>query len=185
MPLSNRERVILITAAALVGVFLLDQLALTPAWQWRQDLADRRQITEQEARRVAWLIDQYPILEQRWKKMTRAGLAATASDAESEAYHAIRDWAHASGLRLQAINPERVIDDSTLPIIAFRATGIGPMRAISAFLKHLDESSIALRIEQLQIVSRRDGQDDLTLELRLSTLFNPEPEPTTHVEEPL
>ena len=182
MPISNREHVILAIAAMLVGVFVLDRLVLTPAWQWRQELADRRVVMAHDVSAAAALIKNHALFERHWSSMTREGLSSTISDTEGIAYHAVRDWAHASGLNLLAINPERVNDDSTLPIVVFRATGTGPMRAVAAFLKKLDETSIALRIEQLQIISRRDGQDDLTLELRLSTILDPK-SPSTNGQE--
>ena len=176
MQLSHRERIIFIIVAALAGVFVLDRIVVTPAWQWRQDLADRRETIVDEVHTAAMLIDQNPIFEEHWNTMTRHGLLATGSDAEGQAYHAVRDWAQASGLSLESINPERVISGSTLPTIVFRTTGTGPMRAVADFLKRLDASPFALRIEQLQIAARREGEDDLTLELRLSTIFSPPPD---------
>jgi len=177
MQLSHRERIILIIVTALAGVFVLDRLVVSPAWRWRQDLADRRETIVYEVRTAAILLDQRPNFEQHWNTMTRHGLPATGSDAEGQAYHAVRDWAQASGLRLESIDPEREISDSTLPTIVFRTTGTGPMRAVADFLKRLDASPFAIRIEQLQIAARRDGEDDLTLELRLSTIFSPEHAP--------
>lgn len=177
MQLSRREQVIFIIVGALASVFMLDRLVVSPAWRWRQDLADRRETLVHEVRSAAMLIDQGPIFEQQWNMMTGHGLPATGSDAEGQAYHAVRDGAQASGLRLESINPERVISDSVLPTIVFRTTGTGSMRAVADFLKQLDASTLAIRIEQLQIAARRDGEDDLRLELRLSTIFSPERAP--------
>ena len=185
MPISSRERVILSLAAIMVGVFLLDRLILTPAWQWRQDLADRRVVISHDLSDAAAMIDHHALFERQWKEMTRSSLSTTISDAEGIAYHAVRDWAQVAGLNLLAINPERVNDDSTLPIVVFRTTGTGPMRAVATFLKQLDETTIALHIEQLQIISRRDGQDDLTLELRLSTILDPTSSPSVGWEKSL
>ena len=182
MPVSKRERVILSLAAMLVGVFVLDRLVLTPAWRWRQDLADQRVMISHDVDGAAALIGNHELFERRWKDMTGGGLSTSISDAEGIAYHAVRDWAQMSGLNLLAINPERVNDNSTLPIVVFRVTGTGPMRAVAAFLKQLDKTTLALRIEQLQIISRRNGQDDLTLELRLSTILDPQPSPFTDQE---
>ena len=182
MPVSKRERVILSLAAILVGVFVLDRLVLTPTWRWRQDLADQRVMISHDVDAAAALIGNHELFERRWRDMTGGELSTSISDAEGIAYHAVRDWAQMSGLNLLAINPERVNDNLTLPIVIFRATATGPMRAVAEFLKQLDKTTLALRIEQLQIISRRDGQDDLTLELRLSTILDPQPSPSTDQE---
>ena len=180
--LTGRERITFILAAALVGLFVLDRLVVSGLWRWRQDRLEQRQLIEQQLAAAAALIDQVPIFQRQWAKMNQEPLAVTNSDAEGRAYHAVRRWAHDSGLKLESIQPQRVINATGLPAVVFRTTGTGAMPAVAGFLQRLATAPLAIRIERLQIASRRDGEDDLTLELELSTLFDPSLSPAATQE---
>jgi hypothetical protein len=74
------------------------------------------------------------------------------------------------------MKPERLPDKRSLQEISFRAAGTGSMSAVSRFLWRLEASKVTIRVKELQLGSRKEGTDDLTLQLRLSTLYQaPEP----------
>jgi len=55
------------------------------------------------------------------------------------------------------------------------------MNAIARFLWRVETAGIPIRLKELQLGSRKEGTDDLTLQLRLSTLYQatPSPAPTS------
>lgn len=93
--------------------------------------------------------------------------------AESQVLHALGRWAGETGLGLVSLQPERLTEETLLPEIEFRASGTGSMATVSRFLWRLETAEIPLRIKGLQLTSRKDGQDDLSLQLTFSTLYVP------------
>ena len=55
--------------------------------------------------------------------------------------------------------------------ITFQAAGTGPMSAVARFLWRMETAPFPLRVEELQVGARREGTDDLSLQLRVSTLY--------------
>jgi hypothetical protein len=49
--------------------------------------------------------------------------------------------------------------------------GTGNMRAVARFLYLAETTTLPLRIRELQIGSRKEGTDDLSVQLKLSTLY--------------
>ena len=110
-------------------------------------------------------------MEQEWKEMLQAGLKRDVSEAESQVLHAVRNWSQESGLALASLKPERVARDGELQEIMFRVAGPGSMRSVSRFLWQLQTAALPLKVEELQLGSRKEGADDLSLQLRISALY--------------
>ena len=55
--------------------------------------------------------------------------------------------------------------------IGFQVTALGPMRSAAGFLWELQASDLPLKIEQLQLASARAGEDQISLQLRVSTIY--------------
>jgi hypothetical protein len=108
--------------------------------------------------------------------MSGTTLKIDASTAESQIIRSVGDWAAESRLQLSSVKPDRAEKDKQFQKITFRANAIGSMSAISQFVWKIQTSKIPIRITDITITTRRDGMDDLTLELGISTLFQP-PEP--------
>jgi len=108
--------------------------------------------------------------------MIAGGLKRDPAEAESQILQAVGDWARDAGLKMSSVKPERMPDKRSLQEISFQAAGTGPMNAVARFLWRLETSKVPIRIKELQLGSRKEGTDDLTLQLRLSTLYQaPEP----------
>ena len=83
----------------------------------------------------------------------------------------MRDWAQEAGLTLWSMKPERLDQEDDLREIMFQAAATGPMSAVSRFLWRIETTSIPLRVKEVQLSSRREGTDALSLQLRVSTLY--------------
>ena len=109
----------------------------------------------------------------RWREMSNKGLTDDPAEAESQALHAVRDWSEETGLALSSVKPERLGGGDGVRQITFRAAGTGTMRAVGRFLWQMESADIPLRIHDLQLGSRTEGRDALSLQLRFSTLYAP------------
>src|SRR3954465_7510660 len=176
MILSRRERYIVIATVAVVGFLALDQLVLTPLFDRREVVQAQSRQKVEELDRANALFTNRARLNRKWIEMTGTSLQADGSTAESQIIRAVGDWARESGLNLSSVKPERAEKEKQFMKITFRANATGNMAAISRFMWRLQTSKVPVRVTDLSITTRRDGVDDLSLDVGISTLYLP-PEP--------
>ena len=171
MILSQREKYIGIGAIAVVVLLGLDRYALTPLMTARQEVNAKVREATAEHERADRLFKTAKRLGPRWNQMVAGGLQSDVSEAESQALHSLRDWASEARVNLSSLKPERVDKLKKYHSINFRATGTGTMDSISKLLYRIQTSRVPMRVTDLQITSRREGTDDLSLQLGVSTIF--------------
>jgi hypothetical protein len=155
-----------------VGVLALDRLVLSPLMaasdaldvqlnKYRQDLADGQGKLASRQHRT-----------RRWAEMLNSGLRRKdASEAESQLLNNIRDWAQEAGMTLLSVKPERSEREKGFSKSTFRVTGSGGMEQISRFLWHIQTAGMPARIADLQMTTRKEATDDLSLQLGISTIY--------------
>ena len=173
MTLSRTERLLLIGALAVAALLVLDQTALSPLLKARGEARSERDRLEKELATANELLAQRARIESQWDQMVKAGLKGDPAEAESLVHTVFQDWARAEGLTLSLFKPERLTEKSQLPQIAFQATGTGNMRGIARLLWRVQSASIPIKVTEAQISARKDGTDDLSFQLRLSTVYAP------------
>ena len=173
MVLSRRERYILVAGAALLVLLVGDRLVLGPLLERRSEVLAERDVLTAQLTRARALLARRREAAPLWRDM-QPHLANTPAEAESRVFHMVRDAAEAAGLSVSLQKPERLADKTRLPQIAFQAVGSGSMRAVSGFLWRLETAPGPLRILELQVGSRKEGTDDLTVSVRMSTLYLPD-----------
>ena len=105
--------------------------------------------------------------------MLAFGLKRPTGEAESAVFHALREWSQESRLTLSSVKPGKATTQGDLVALTFQVAGTGPMRSVAGFLWRVENARLPVRIEQLQLGSRKDGEDDLSLQLRLSAICLP------------
>ncbi|MBE3099613.1 MAG: type 4a pilus biogenesis protein PilO [Acidobacteria bacterium] len=171
MILSKRERFIIAATLIVVAAAVLYLYVLTPLNDSRKALEDRKEGLLNELERARTLLARKREIAPKWKEMTVGGLKSDPTEAESLILHSVQDWAREAGLKLASLKPERLLEKKSLQEIAFKATGTGSMNAVTKFLWQLETAKVPVRVKELQLGTRKEGADDLTLQLRLSTLY--------------
>jgi len=169
--LSKREHYILLATVLVLGVLLLDRYGLTPIFERRARLETETNECLVQLEKAKKLFQKNRKLSQKWNEMTALGLGSDASAAESRLLHAVRDWAQEAGISLSSVKTERSETERQFRRITFRATGTGPMLAVSKFLWKVETANLPVRIADLQVSSRKEGADDLSFQLGISTLY--------------
>ena len=173
--LSKRERMIAIGVGVAVGLLALDYFVIEPISDARSKLSlEQASLNQQLAHANAIRVASAKAAK-RWKDFRAAGLATDASTTESRLLNSIRSWAQESNLTLASIRPDRVTDDHGISELAFQATAEGSLRSVTDFLYKVQTAKMPVRIRELQIASRVEGNDDLTLQLHISTLWEDRP----------
>ena len=171
MVLSKRERLIVWLAGVAVAILVTDRYLVSPFLTDLDELGAQRRALDHDLRRADSLVVREKRLRPKWDAMLSEGLSDDRSKTESRILHALRDWSQETGLDLASVKPEHVSRDGELGEIAFQAAGTGTMRAVSGFLWRVETTKLPLRVTKLQLGSRTDGADDLSLQLRMSSLF--------------
>lgn len=170
--LSKRERIIVWTTALAVGALALDWLVLTPLLDSRDRLAAREEQLLTQLRDGQRLRSQSRAAAKKLRSYEAAGLAESASATEGQLLSALRNWSQDSGLTLASIRPDRATSRHGLSELTLQAGGEGTMRSLAKFLYRLQTARIPVRLQEVQIASRTDGVGELSVQLRLSTLWN-------------
>ncbi len=173
MVLSKRERYIAVATFSVVAILMMARLVLTPIQERKAAMEEETQQVLVDLRRTRVLFDRRKDLAPKWQTMLDAGLKFGPAEAESQVLHAIRNWSREAGMSLSSLRPERVKEKGKLREMTFMASGTGRMSAVAGFIWRLENSAIPVRITEFQLGSRKEGTDDLSLQLRISALCQP------------
>jgi hypothetical protein len=172
MVLSKRERTIALATLIAVAVLLLDHFALSPILDRLAELrADEKFYTEKLGNADSLILHQQE-KEVRWNQMIADGLKPDAANTEDALDRAAVEWAQASGLTLKSCTPERTARKDH-PDVVLYVVGTGRMSAVAQFLYQAQTSKLPVKPEDVEISSRREATDDLTLTLHLSGFYMP------------
>jgi len=178
--LSKREGYITAVAALAIVLFLLDRFALTPLLDRKAEAETERATLVSDLERAGLLFERKRQLVPQWNRMLEGGLGGDPADIESKILHALRDWSQEAGLTLSSVKPDRAVvrpggsrrvGAEPMREITFQASGTGRMSAVVRFLWRLETASLPVRVTELQMGSRQEGADDLSLQIRLSALY--------------
>jgi len=174
--LSKREKYIALVTIVAVVVLGLDRYLLTPFLDRREELRTEKQRLLGEFSRARALFARRKLLTPEWRRMTESGISSDPVEADAEVLNRIREWCRQSGLNMTSLKPERASSRKEPLEIAFQVAGTGPMRSVARFLWLVETSPLPVKIKQLEVGSRKEGADDLTVQLRISAICLKAPE---------
>lgn len=170
MVFSKREQLLGIGVGAAVALLGLNYFVLDPYLQRQARIeADRRDV-DAERDRIDTLLLRRDRKQQVWARMTAGGLKSDPSEADSQVLHALREWAQESGLTVASTKRSSVSQERQFAQISVNQTCTGTMSAVAKFLWCLETASIPLRVNEVQLTPRKEGTDDLQLQINVSTL---------------
>jgi hypothetical protein len=177
MILSKRERYIGIATAAVVALLALDRFVFTPLMERRTRVQNDITLAQLELDRATLLFNNSRTVNKRWGEMLDGGLKTDASPAESQVLQAVQEWAREAGLNM-SLKRERTDKANQFQQITLRAAANGNMSAVSRFLYRLQTARIPVRVTDILLSStRKEGTDDLSLTLGISTIYLAPQEP--------
>jgi hypothetical protein len=181
--LSKREKIIGVTVGAVVGLFALDRLAVSPLLAQREQLVSDISQAELKLVQATNLIRSKPLLDKQLADNISKGLTKGQSEAESQLLNHLREWAQEAGLDLGTLKPagapQPVVKLGGRPSekekaflkLTCRASGTGNADQVAKFIYRIQTASIPLRITDLTINTRKEETDDLEVSLGVSTIF--------------
>lgn len=182
MVLSKRERLIALTTLGAIGVLALDRLALEPLLAANDELNTQLNGVRKDLQDDNSKLEARRYRGHNWAQMQNNGLRRKdISEADSQMLNNIDNWAREAGMTLVSVKPDRtesvsVRVDKNKPEkkvfvkSSFRVNGTGGMSQISRFLWHVETAGIPASVGEVQITTRKEGTDELSVQVTISTL---------------
>lgn len=166
-----RQQLLAIGAAIAVGLFALDKLVLTPLTAaWKSRSAAIRQL-ELSTRNGRALLQSDTSTRAKWNEIRRASLPNTLSQAEQEILKAFDQWSAESRISVSSIKPQwKRGATEDFSVLECRVDAAGSLSAISRFLYEVERSSLAIRIEAIELGTRDPEGQQISLGLLVTGL---------------
>lgn len=172
---SKRENTILLVTAVAVGLWALDFVVIGPLTASRDALLDRRARLDAEMQQAQKTKRASRDAAKQWRYFRAAGLGDASSATGGGLLNTLLEWSRDSSLPMQSLRPDRAGETQGLHELTFQAGADGSLGAMSRFLFRVESSTLPIRPRELQIAARAEGSDDLTMQVRLSTLWEDRP----------
>jgi len=178
MKIENRQRVLAIFAITAVVLLASDRLILVPltrAWKAR---AGRIVELKREVTQGGMLLGRERVIRTRWSGMRTNTLPNNVSAAESEVLRAFDRWEQDSRISVTSKKPQWKRNEDDYMTFECRVDASGTLPALTRFLYEVEKDPLALKIESVEIASRDNDGQQLSLALQVSGLMlNPPTQP--------
>ena len=177
MNINNRQQVLLIIAIVAVALLAGDKFVLSPlltSWKERTvRIAELRKNVSQGSQ----LLTREQSIRGRWDHMKTNMLPGNASVAENEVLRAFERWSQNSRISITSIKPQLKRASDEYLTLEFRADAFGSLQALTRFLYEVEKDTLPLKVESMEITSRDNEGQQLSLGLQVSGLLLGTPEP--------
>jgi hypothetical protein len=157
----------------IAGLAIIYYVILSPMSAWSADLNKRADTVKKQQDDDQRLIQKRIALSKVYATMQKGGLKNDVSDAQSQMDHAVYDWASQSGVIIATASNQgsNSFDPKTgFTQVGYQVTCTGTTVGVAKLLYQIETAAIPIRIKMVHVGSRKDGVDDLMVELNLSTL---------------
>jgi Tfp pilus assembly protein PilN len=177
MKINNRQQALAIMAGVALALLLGDKLLLSPlARSWRERSARIVELRK-SINQGASLIAREQTIRNRWDSMRTNTLPDNVSAAENEVLQAFERWSQDSRISIASIKSQWKRGADDFVTLEYRADAFGSIQALTRFLYNLEKDPLALKVETVEITSRDNDGQQLSLGLQVSGLRLHSPAP--------
>jgi hypothetical protein len=175
--IKNRQQMLAIAAIAGIALLASDRLLISPLTKRWKERSTRIADLKKSVTQGAQLLERERVIQARWDSMRTNTLPDNASAAENEMLKAFERWSQESRISISSIKPQwkRIGEDSVT--LEYRADALGSMPALTRFLYEVEKDPLAIKVEGVEITSRDNDGQQLSLGLQVSGLLLGTPEP--------
>lgn len=167
----KRQRWLILIAGAGLLLLVLDRIAFTPLGHtWQAHAIEIQQLKGAVASGHT-VIARGPQTRRVWAEIQAGALPEDPAQSEHDVISAFESWGRTSGIELGSIKPlwkPGVTDGCS--VLECRLDATGTLAALSRFLYELENAPLALRADSVELVSRDDSGQKLTLSLVVTGL---------------
>jgi type IV pilus assembly PilO-like protein len=176
MNINNRQQLLAILAGAAVALWAGDKLIFSPLTQSWKERAARITELRKSVTQGAQLLEREQSIRRHWESMRTNTLPNQVSVAESQVFKAFDRWSQDSQISITSIKPQEKQNADDYRTIEFRVDAFGSLSTLTRFLYNVEKDPLALKVEAVEISSRDNEGQQLTLGLQVSGLLLNQPE---------
>lgn len=175
MRIENRQRVLAIAAIAGIALLASDRLIISPLTRSWKERSTRIAELKKSVSQGAILMEREQTIRRRWDGMMTNTLPDDTAEAENEVLRAFERWSQESRISISSIKPQWRRNNDDYMILECRADAFGSIQAVTRFLYEVERDPLALKVEAIEIATRDNDGQQLTLGLQVSGLvLNPQ-----------
>jgi hypothetical protein len=169
MQSKRRETILKIAVGAVVGLFLLDRMVLSPAIAGWKSQGERLASLREKVQRGRQLIEREKSIRTRWEEMLRTDMVEDSSAAENDVFKAIGRWARDSRISFTSLvfAPWRTHEEG-FDTLECRATATGDQAALGRLIYEIETDALPARVEDCDLSTRDAQGKQLGLAVRFS-----------------
>ena len=152
----QRQRWLVIIAAIGVVLIVLDRVLFTPltaTWQAHTLEIARLQKSVTEGR---GLIARAGQLDRTWNEMQANSLPKDPAQAEQDVISSFDRWGRGNNIELGSIRPQWKRGTDRYSLLECRVDATGSLGAVTRFLQSIELSTLALRVDSVELGTRDD-----------------------------
>jgi len=172
--LSQRERFIAIALGGVLLLVVLWEVVFSPLDDWSKQINTDKELAIKQQSDDQRLFADQKRLTKVWDEMQKGGLMDNPSDAQTQLHQAVTDWAVQSGVNVsnQTTETPVAVGDSKSGFVqaGIKVVGFGTTSGIAKLVYQIEVAKIPARVHQVTISSKKEGADDLQVDMNLTTL---------------
>ena len=168
---ANRPKLLMILAGAAVLLLIGDSLIRAPLVKsWETRSAEIAKLTKNVSEGRA-LLERADRMRATWAEMQSQTLPKDPAKAEQDLISAFDRWGRSNNVELGSIKPQwKRGTTNRYSQLECRVDATGTLATLSRFLYEVEKSPLALRVDSVELTSRDDNGQRLTLGLLVSGL---------------
>jgi Tfp pilus assembly protein PilO len=176
--ISQRQQLLLVVAIAALVLLVGDRLVFQPLLKtWKDRSAEITQL-KKSVEQSSQLLAREAALREHWERMRTNTLSSESSVAENQMLQAFYRWSQDSRITVNGIKPQWKHNSDDYATFECRVDAAGTLADITRFLFEIEKDSLGVRLDVVEITSRDDRGQQLTVGLQVSGLqLNPPPMP--------
>lgn len=174
MKIKDRQQVLVAVALGLAVLFAADKLLYGPLKSLYLERAARIVELRKQVAKGTQTLQREQAIRNRWETMRNNTLPNSSSLAEQQLLKAFDFWAQQSRVSIMSITPQWKRDSDDYMSLECRVDAFGRLDTVTRFLYEIENDPMALKLELVEIGSRDNEGQQISLGLQINGLvLNP------------
>ncbi len=170
MKIENRQRFLLILTVVAAGLYMADLAVFEPLAGWWSARSARIAVLRKQVNEGQQLLERDRGLRSRWDRIRTNSLPADPSLAEQRVLKSIDSWARESGAEIVDRIPQWKGDADDHQTLNCRIEATGSLSSLTQLLYKIEKGPMTLKLDSLQLGSRDNSGQLLTLGIQVNGL---------------
>lgn len=167
---THRQRLLLILALTVAGIWLGDRLVVTPLTKAWKERSARIVDLEKRVTQGSLLLARETVIRDRWSGIKTNTFSEELSVAESRVLKAFDRWSQESRMSILSIKPQWRRNGEDYMTLECRVDAYGSLGNITRFLYEIEKTALGVKVDSFEISPRDNNAQQLTLGLQVSAL---------------